>query len=391
MAQPQAFGHLTADPVVAGLTAERVDDLVARAGREVHGGLIPASQIAVARHGAVVIDETIGDAKPNQRFCTYSVAKSIMAAAAWVVIGRGLVGRASRVVELVPEFDTNDKGSVTIEHLLTHTAGFPHAPFAAGEWEDRERRLARFSQWRLDWEPGTQFEYHPTSAHWILAEVIERVTERDYRSFIADEVLGPLGLANLQLGVPLEDQADIVDLFDVGSPPTAEDIEALTGIAGIDLDEVSQDHLLKFNDPERRRIGEPAGGGFGRAADVAMLFQAMMANPDGFWDADVLHSGIAEVLCDLPDPMVGVAANRTLGLVLAGDDGNSRMRAMGSTVSGQAFGHAGAGGQVAWGDPETGISFCYLTNGLDANMLRAGSRVNSIGTRVGALTRPVGE
>ncbi len=391
MVEPQAFGHPTGDPVEAGLTAARVEDLIARARREVDEGLLPACQIAVARNGVVVIDETIGAAEPNQRFCTYSVAKSIMAAASWLVIGSGLVERGTQVVDVVPEFDTNGKDAVTVEHLLTHTAGFPHAPFGAVEWEDRDRRLERFAQWRLDWQPGTQFEYHPTSAHWILAEVIERVVGTDYRAFIAEEVLGPLGIPTLQLGVPLGDQGDLTELVDVGSPPTAEEIEALTGIAGIDLEEVTQDELMKFNDPERRRIGEPAGGGFGRAADVAMLFQAMMTNPNEFWDADVLRAGTAEVLCELSDPMVGVAANRTLGLILAGDDGNGRLRAMGSTASGRTFGHAGAGGQIAWADPQTGISFCYMTNGLDANMLRSGARVNSIGTRVGALTRPVGQ
>jgi CubicO group peptidase (beta-lactamase class C family) len=81
-----------------------------------------------------------------------------------------------------------------------------------------------------------------------------------------------------------------------------------------------------------------------------------------------------------------VSANRTLGLVLAGDDGmSSRRHNLGKTVSPRAFGHGGAGGQIAWADPETGISFCYLTNGLDANVLREGRRGVALSSRAAML------
>ena len=69
---------------------------------------------------------------------------------------------------------------------------------------------------------------------------------------------------------------------------------------------------------------------------------------------------------------LGTPANRTLGLVLAGDDGRSNLRGMGKTVSPATFGHNGAGGQIAWADPATGLSFVYLTNGMDQNPIRGG-------------------
>src|SRR5439155_815268 len=76
-------------------------------------------------------------------------------------------------------------------------------------------------------------------------------------------------------------------------------------------------------------------------------------------------------------------ANRTRGMVVAGDDGKSAFRGFGRTVSGRTFGHMGAGGQVAWADPETGLSFCYLTNGVDADLLRSGRRGTSLSSKAG--------
>jgi CubicO group peptidase (beta-lactamase class C family) len=79
-----------------------------------------------------------------------------------------------------------------------------------------------------------------------------------------------------------------------------------------------------------------------------------------------------------PNPLLGHPINRTRGLVVAGDDGRSNYRGMGKTVSPRAFGHNGAGGQIAWADPASGLSFCYLTNGLDRNVLREPRRTTAV-------------
>ena len=45
----------------------------------------------------------------------------------------------------------------------------------------------------------------------------------------------------------------------------------------------------------------------------------------------------------------------------------------------------GAAGQIAFADPDSGVSFCYLTNGIDANAVRSGRRTASVATRAGRL------
>ena len=112
----------------------------------------------------------------------------------------------------------------------------------------------------------------------------------------------------------------------------------------------------------------PAAARCPTAADLARFYQALLRNDRGLWDPDVLADAVGNVRNTFPDPQTGVPANRALSIVLAGDDGKGGMRGMGHTASPQAFGHNGAGGQIAFADPATGISFCWFTNGLDRHL-----------------------
>ena len=327
--------------------------------------------------------ETLGDAAPESRYVIFSSTKPVIASAIWMLMGEGEIDVTRPVADLIPEFAANDKGAITIEQVMLHTSGFPRAPFAARDWDDRERRLARFERWRCNWEPGTRFEYHPTSAHWVLAELIERVTGGDFRDFVRTRVIEPLGLPGLQIGVPLSDQGDINPLVRTGAPATPDELEAVLGIRELPLTEVTTEALLEFNTPAVRAVGVPGGGGVSTAADLALFYQALLHDPLGMWKPEVLADVKTNVRNSFPDYM-GTPANRTRGLVVKGDDERSHMRGMGRMVSPGAFGHNGAAGQIAWGDPETGVSFCFLTNGIDEHELRQWRRGAAIANRAGS-------
>jgi CubicO group peptidase (beta-lactamase class C family) len=324
--------------------------------------------------------QSFGDAPLESRYVMFSATKAVVAGAVWILMGEGLLDVTVPVATLIPEFAPNGKDAITVEQVLLHTSGFPRAPFAASDWDDRERRLARFSSWRTNWEPGTRFEYHPTTAHWVLAEIIERCTGADFRAFIRTRILGPLGLAALEVGVAPDRQGDINDLVLTGEPATPDELEAAIGIRELPMTEVTPDALMSFNRPEVRSVGVPGGGGVSNAADLALYYQALLDDRAGIWKPEVLADVTGNVRNHLPDFM-GTPANRSLGLVIAGDDGRSAARGMGHTVSPRAFGHNGAGGQIAWADPATGLSFAYLTNGLDQNELRQWRRTSGIASR----------
>jgi CubicO group peptidase (beta-lactamase class C family) len=371
------------DPSELGVDPDALAALVERAQRDVDAGLVPGCQFTLARHGRVAATVALGDAEPASRFVMYSATKAVVASAVWILIGEGSLDVSRPVVDYIPEFAPNGKDGITVEQVMLHTSGFPHAPFNALEWDDRDARLARFASWRCNWEPGTRYEYHPTSAHWVLAELIERVSKTDFRVFVRTRVLEPLGLAQLALGVAAADQGDVRDVVHTGAVATEDELMAAIGVRSLPLTEVTPEALRSFNRPEVRAVGVPGGGGISTSTDLALFYQALLSDPVGMWEPELLAEVTAHVRNGLPDYM-GTPANRTLGLIVAGGDGRSNMRGMGRTVSPRAFGHNGAGGQIAWADPATGVSFAYLTNGLDQHVLREWRRTSGLASRAGA-------
>jgi len=350
--------------------------LLTRARREVDAGLLPSCQLALALNGELVAFEAIGDASLDTRYAVYSCTKAFVAATVWALMGEGLIDITRRVVDYIPEFGTKGKDVVTLEQVLLHTSGFPAAPLGPPDWWTREGRLARMrDKWRLNWEPGTRFEYHPTSAHWVLAEIIERVAGRDFRDVVEERVTRPVGVPRvLGLRADKGEQDGIAALVAVGEEATPDELEAVLGIRELPVTEVTPEALIAFKDPRFRELGVPGGGAFMRACDLVLFYQGLLHNPGGIWKPDVLADATGNVRNRLPDPLTTVPANRSIGLVLAGDDGFSNIRGMGRTVSPGAFGHNGAGGQIAWADPASGLSFGYCTNGLDLHPIRQARR-----------------
>jgi len=354
----------------------KVQQLIDRCRREVDAGLLPSCQVALAQRGELVANETIGDATADTRYCFFSATKPLVAATVWQLLAEGAIDSEDRVADHIPEFGTEGKDVITVEQVMLHTSGFPHAPLGPPQWETREGRLEAYSRWRLNWEPGTRYEYHPTSAHWVLAELVERTTGHDYRDAIHARVTAPLGLPRL-LGIDSAADGDVAELVLAGEHASTDELEAAYGVSEMPVTEVTDDALMAFNDKTVRAVGVPGGGGFGRASDLALFYQALLHDPKGLWPADLLADVTGRVRNRLPDPM-GTPANRTLGLLQAGDDGFSHVRGLGRTVSPRAFGHPGAGGQLAWADPASGLSLGYVTNGIDRHEVRQPRRDTAI-------------
>jgi CubicO group peptidase (beta-lactamase class C family) len=339
----------------SGLRTDRIELLLALARRHVAEGRYPGCQLAIARHGRLVLDETFGDARVGERqaaaapdtlWLLYSNTKVLVATALWRLAEEGAFGFGDRVSDHVPEFARHGKRDVTIHQVITHQGGFPDAQLAREGWSDRAARRASVCDFTLAWTPGSRIVYHALAAHWVLAVLIEAVTGRDFKDVVRETVIAPLGLSReLVVGLAPADDARAADMHE----PLAD------GGQRVVADTASETW---------RRGGAPGGGGYGTARGMAALYQMMLGggalgarrllSPRTLAYALRNHTG------DRVDEFMGMPMHRGLGPHRRGT--TVSIRGLGSLAAPDAFGHGGVGSSYCWGDPASGVSFAYLTN-----------------------------
>jgi len=337
--------HPVVDPAEVGIDPDRLRICVDRVRLEVESGRLPSAQLAVARHGKLAHVESWGAA--SSRYLLQSVGRPIVASALWKLIGEGRVDLDAPVASLIPEFDTNDKGRISVRHVLTHTAGIPFAPLGFPKMTDRQERLKAFAKWRLDGEPGSQLQFHLTSAAWLIAELVERVDGRPLPAFIQQELAEPLGLG-FELGAPAERQRETV------APMVCTDGSSA---------EVDPWGPWFFNRPEVVAAGEPAHAMVGSAADLALFYQAVLEAK--LWTPEIIAEAIRPQITAVPagEQIYGGGTRPVsvgLFVMVAGESPDMWLP---SIASPRTFGHSGAAYQMAWCDPDSGVSFCLLSNG----------------------------
>ena len=357
----------TVDPSKVGVDAGRLAILADRVRLEVEAGRWPSAQLAVARHGQLALFESWGAAAP--RYLLQSTGRPIVASALWKLIGEGRVDIGDPVASVIPEFGTNGKDVVTIEQVLTHTAGFPFAPLGFPKMADRQERLAAFAKWRLDYEPGSQLQFHLTSAAWLIAELVERLSGRTLPDYIQVELAEPLGLG-FELAVPVERQRDGVAPMVCTDGSTA------------DVDPWGP---WFFNRPEVVAAGEPAHAMVASAADVALFYQALLEARR--WTPEIVAEATRARVVDVPagDQLYGGGTRPVavgLFVMVAGEQPDMWLPSVGSP---RTFGHSGAAYQMGWCDPDSGVSFCLLTNAYPATGYDYSQRAKALITNVNNL------
>lgn len=338
-----------------------VDRLEAFIASEVDAGASLAAQYAIARDGEVVAGGSFGTATDEHRFVIFSATKTLVSMALLPHLADGSLDLTHRVADHLPEFGERGKQDVTVLQLLTMQGGFPQAPMAPDRWGTSADRRAQFAEWALEWPAGTRTEYHPVSAHWVIGELLETLAGRPYAEVVHERVTAPVGAEPVL--VRGDSDRPVVPVRGVGAHPGYGDdvLPSLVETFGrrdlVPLVTIGPEALLSMNHPRVQDACIPGGGGRARAVDVARTYQGFLAD-DSPWMRDAVGT-IRNASVSASD---GLPANRTIAGVVAGRDGYHRQRWM--PAAPRAFGHAGAGGQLCWADPDTGLSFCFLHDTL---------------------------
>lgn len=94
-----------------------------------------------------------------------------------------------------------DKKSVTLHHLLTHTAGMPGAFGGDFEVMTADDMVQRFASYRMFKEPGERHVYS-NPGYSILGIIIGRVSGKGYEPYLHDAFFAPLGMNDTGYTIP---------------------------------------------------------------------------------------------------------------------------------------------------------------------------------------------
>lgn len=172
-------------PTAVGKTGERLREYCRRlAAMDFHGSVL------VAKSGAVIFQDAYGLADPRSdlpntvstAFSTGSVTKQFTAAAILELESKRKLSVSdpiARYLGPVPE----DKQTITIHHLLTHSSGLPPSLGADHEAIGRETLVALAMATPLLFEPGTSYEYSNVG-YSLAAAIVEKVSGKPYEEFM---------------------------------------------------------------------------------------------------------------------------------------------------------------------------------------------------------------
>ncbi len=233
-----AFGIGAADlaerpAAEAGMSSERLDRITALSQRYVDEGKLAGVVSLVARRGAIVHFEAVGqrgaeDERPLTKdalFRIFSMTKPITAVAAMVLYEEGKFHLNDPVEKFVPELaGLNVLGedgemrpaerTMNMQQLLTHTTGLsygfnPEDPVdklygESGIWqsEDLDAFAAKVGELPLAFEPGERWHY--SIAVDITGLVVERISGQSFDVFLKERIFEPLGMADTFFNVPAE-------------------------------------------------------------------------------------------------------------------------------------------------------------------------------------------
>ncbi len=347
---PMPFPLPASDPAALGFAPGPLAHLDRLINRHIEEGRYPGAQVALARHGRLALVRSYGQAStgPSRAvsddtlFLLFSNTKVITTAALWSLMEEGAVSINDRVADHLPEFAARGKGDITLFQVATHTAGFPSGDCSRDSWADHALMRREVCDFSLEWTPGTKLQYHARSAHLTIAMVVEAVTGRDFREVIRERVIAPLGLENeIMVGVPRAAQARCADVY---APAGGE---------------------TRDNSPAFREAGLPHGGGFATARGMAAFYQALAnrgsLNGVRLFSPRLVAFAARNHTGEMPDAyMADIPMHRGIGPHVRGL--SPRIRGLGTLAHPDTFGHGGVGSSYCWADPDSGVSFAYLTN-----------------------------
>src|SRR5579885_3296565 len=225
-------------PEEIGLSPERLERIRRVLRRDVERRVIPGAVMVIARGGRIGFAEACGyrdreagaPMTMDAIFRVASMTKPVTSVAAMMLAEQGELQISAPVAEYLPELKERTVGvervrarrTMTVQDLLRHTSGLPHAAFGdtpvqmicrkadlMNENQTNAELVAKLAALPLMFEPGTTWEYSMSTD--VLGRVVEVVSGKSLAEFFAQHICGPLGMSDTAFAAPAAKAARVAE------------------------------------------------------------------------------------------------------------------------------------------------------------------------------------
>ena len=358
--------------------ADRLNLVIERALSE---NRIVGTSILIARDGNVVFARSAGFADRENRqpvnedtvFRLASLTKPIVSATALALLEQDKIQLDNPVTRWLPDFrptlSDGRRPTITVRHLLTHTAGLNYGfkeaadgPYHRAQVSDGleqpgfsiDENLRRLASVPLLYPPGTIWNY--SLAIDVLGEVIARAGNESLPKLVERLVVGPLCMKDTTFSI--SDPARLATAYADAEPQPVRmnDPHVVR----------NEDELITFS-PSRAfdPNSYPSGGAgmIGTAQDYLGFLEAMRTRNSLILKPESIGLMTTNAIPDIPAPLLDPGWTFAFGFGVLEDPVPT-----GSPMNPGAFGWGGVYGNKFWVDPAARLSVVALTNTAVAGM-----------------------
>ena len=302
----------------------------------------------------------------------YSTTKGLSAATLLMVLEENDLKPDDLVCQFWENFPLKNG---TIGQLMSHRLGLAALDTKASVW-DHDEVIRAVEEQEENWpltEEVSSHGYHPRVLGFIQDEMVRKLTGKRLGEVWREKIAEPLQL-EAWIGLPESEFSRVAFLYpgkmdksdlDTGfykelNTPGSLVKRAFSSPQGLHS-------VREMNEPRAWQSGLTSMGGVGTARAVAKFYQAACGAIEFFspqilgWMTGIRSSGDDKILI--------APTAFSCGFQLDPLDGYGRKMRYHYGVSRRAFGHPGAGGSHAFGDPDSGISFAYVMNQMELSPL----------------------
>ncbi|MGJ8643827.1 MAG: serine hydrolase domain-containing protein [Luteolibacter sp.] len=300
----------------------------------------------------------------------YSATKAPSAATLLHVLSKRGLDEESFVSEVWTGFPLD---AATFGEMLSHQCGLA-ALVKSADVFDHAAVIASIENQEPEWVPGQGHGYHPRTLGFMLDECVRKLEGKTLGQVWNDEIAAPLGI-DFWIGLPENMHGRVAELIPGRTKPSALEQgfygafnnaeshtrRAFTSPRGLHA-------IAEMNAPGAWLAGLPAMGGVGTAHGLAKFYQAAIGALDSPFSPTV-REALGSLQISGEDKVLLRETAFTNGCQKDPVDeaGVKKRQLYGKSHA--AFGHPGAGGSHGFGDPISGLSFAYVMNQMELNVM----------------------